>query len=39
MGQFASIDVSQTEGGVHLRGSYDFTVGTEIPLHAAPAAA
>ncbi len=38
-GQFASIDVLQTKGGVHLRGSYDFTVGTEIPLHAAPAAA
>ena len=33
MGQFASIDVLQTGSGVHLRGSYDFTPGTEIPLH------
>ena len=39
MGQFASIDVLQTDGGVYLRGSYNFTQGTEIPLHAAPAAA
>ena len=40
MGQFASIDVLQTGSGVHLRGSYDFTSGTEIPLHVgAPAMA
>ncbi len=39
MGQFASIDVLQTGGGVHLRGNYDFTQGTEIPLHRALAAA
>jgi hypothetical protein len=39
MGQFASIDVLQTGGGVYLRGSYNFTQGTEIPLHAASAAA
>ena len=39
MGQFASIDVLQTGGGMYLRGSYNFTQGTEIPLHAAPAAA
>jgi len=39
MGQYASIDVLQTDGGVYLRGSYNFTQGTEIPLHGAPAAA
>lgn len=35
MGQFASIDVLQTDGGVYLRGSYNFTQGMEIPLHVA----
>ncbi len=40
MGQFASINVVQTGGGVYLRGSYNFTQGAEIPLHVgAPAAA
>ncbi len=39
MGQYASIDVLQTDGGVYLRGSYNFTQGTEIPLYGAPAAA
>ena len=40
MGQYASIDVLQTDGGVYLRGGYNFTQGTEIPLHVgAPAAA
>ena len=34
MGQYASIDVLQTDGGVYLRGSYNFAQGTEIPLHA-----
>lgn len=39
MGQFAFIDVLQTDGGVYLRGSYNFAQETEIPLHAAPVTA
>ena len=40
MGQYASIDVLQTDAGVYLRGNYNFTQGTEIPLHVgAPAMA